>query len=59
MRINISIPDEWHEPLEKLAAKRGISLSRLLYESAAALLPAAERKKLPEAKERGRPRKDS
>jgi hypothetical protein len=57
MRIDITIPEEWLPPLRRLAEKKGVSLSRLLCESAAALLPPAERKKLPQAKGRGRPKK--
>ena len=57
MRIDITIPDEWLPALKRLAEKKGVSLSRLLCQSAAELLPLAERKKLPQAKGRGRPKK--
>ena len=56
MRIDISVPDEWLPVLKRLAEKKGVSLSRLLCESAAALLPASERKRLPKARARGRPK---
>jgi hypothetical protein len=58
MRIDITVPDEWLPALKRLAEKRGVSLSRLLCEAAVAMLPATERKKLPPAKGRGRPKAD-
>jgi hypothetical protein len=58
MRTNITIPDEWVPALRRLAKQRGMSLARLLCEGAFKMLPPAERKKLPPAKERGRPRND-
>lgn len=57
MPTNITMPPEWLDALRKLAKRRGVSLSRLLIEAAAELLPPAERRKLPELKERGRPTK--
>ena len=57
MRIDITVPDEWVPALKQLAERKRISLSRLLCEAAVALLPAKERKQLPAARERGRPRK--
>jgi hypothetical protein len=58
MRIDITIPDEWLPALKVLADRKGVSLSRLLCESAVALLPASERRELPPARKRGRPKKD-
>lgn len=57
MPTNITMPPEWLDALRRLADRRGVSLSRLLIEAAADLLPPAERRKLPELKERGRPPK--
>jgi hypothetical protein len=57
MPTNITMPPEWLDALRRLAERRGVSLSRLLCEAAADLLPASERRKLPELKERGRPSK--
>lgn len=57
MRIDITIPDEWVPALKQLAERKKVSLSRLLCESAIALLPQKERKQLPPARPRGRPSK--
>jgi hypothetical protein len=57
MPTNLTIPPEWLKALRRLAKRRGVSLSRLLCEAAAALLPREERNRLPELKERGRPSK--
>jgi hypothetical protein len=57
MPTNLTIPPEWLDALRKLAKRRGVSLSRLLCEAAAKQLPPAERQKLPELKDRGRPTK--
>ena len=59
MRIDISIPDDWLPTLKGFADRKGVSLSRLLCESAFALLPQKEQKQLPAARKRGRPRKDA
>ena len=58
MRIVISVPDEWLPALKRLAEKRGKTFSRLLCEAALKMLPPDERKKLPPARNRGRPRHD-
>jgi hypothetical protein len=57
MPVNIVMPEEWAKALRQLAKRRGVSLSRLLCESAARDLPKNELRKLPPLKERGRPRK--
>jgi hypothetical protein len=56
MKLTITIPEEWVPALRSLAARKKTSLSRLLYEAAAAQLPARERARLPAAKGRGRPK---
>ena len=56
MQKTITMPDEWVEPLTRLAAKKGTSLSRLLCEAAAEKLPEKERAKLPPARARGEQR---
>lgn len=58
MRIDISIPEEWLPALRELAERKDVSLSRLLCESAFALLPTKEQRQLPPARKRGRPRND-
>lgn len=57
MQKTITMPDEWVEPLTRLAAKKGTSLSRLLCEAAAEKLPPSERAKLPPARARGEQRR--
>ncbi len=57
MHKTITIPDEWVPPLERLAARKKTSLSRLLCDAAFAQLPAKEQAKLPAARGRGRVKK--
>jgi hypothetical protein len=59
VRININVPEEWLPFIQKLADKRGVSLSKLFSEAAISQLPASERKKLPPARKPGRPKKES
>lgn len=58
MRVNVTIPDEWLPILKNAAKRKKTSLSRLLYESAAATLPEREQRKLPVPREPGAPLKN-
>jgi len=52
-----SMPEEYIEAAERLAAKKGISPSRYVANLIRKSLPKDERSKLPELRERGRPSK--
>jgi hypothetical protein len=54
MRINITIPDDWHAALTALAERKQVSLSKLLCQAAAKKLTAEDRARLTKWRDRGR-----
>ena len=57
IQVAITMPADWKEAAQKLAAKRGVSFSELIRDLIADALPAKERKQLSEPSKRGRPEK--
>jgi hypothetical protein len=54
MRVNITIPDDWHAALTALAREKNIALGKLLSTEAAKRLPAEVRRQLSEWRGPGR-----
>ncbi len=54
MRINITLPDDWHAALAALAERKGVALSKLLAVAAAKRLTAEEREALSKWRDRGK-----
>lgn len=58
-RVNISIHRDCRAAIEAEAAKHKQTFSAFIVQAATDKLPAAARKKLPQLRKRGRPRKEA
>ena len=55
-RVNISMPDDWHEEFKRHAEQRGVSFSSWLTQHAVDHLPEDRRQTLSDRQRPGRPK---